>query len=58
MAEYRLTQRAWVDLIDINDFTEGKFGACQTEAYYVALVRSFGLLGRRSAREDRSPTRS
>jgi len=40
MAEYRLTQRAWVDLIDINDFTEGKFGACQTEAYYVALVRS------------------
>ena len=33
MAEYRLTQRARADLIDIYDFTEGKFGAYQAEAY-------------------------
>jgi len=44
MAEYRLTQRARADLIDIYDFTEGKFGVYQAEAYYAGLVRSFGLL--------------
>jgi toxin ParE1/3/4 len=44
MAEYRLTQRARADLIDIYDFTEGKFGAYQAEAYHAGLVRSFGLL--------------
>jgi toxin ParE1/3/4 len=43
MAEYRLTQRARADLIDIYDFTEGKFGAYQAEAYHAGLVRSFGL---------------
>ena len=44
MAEYRLTQRARADLIDIYDFTEGKFGVYQAEASYAGLVRSFGLL--------------
>jgi toxin ParE1/3/4 len=44
MAEYRFTQRARADLIDIYDFTEGKFGAYQAEAYHAGLVRSFGLL--------------
>ena len=44
MAEYRLTDRARADLIDIYDFTESKFGAYQAEAYYAGLVRSFGLL--------------
>jgi toxin ParE1/3/4 len=44
MAEYRLTDRARADLLDIYDFTEGKFGAYQAEAYYAGLVRSFGLL--------------
>ena len=44
MAEYRLTQRARANLIDIYDFTEGKFGAYQAEAYHAGLVRSFGLL--------------
>jgi len=44
MAEYRLTQRARADLIDIYDFTEGKFGAYQAEAYHAGLIRSFGLL--------------
>jgi len=32
MTEYRLTQRARADLIDIYDFTEEKFGAYQAEA--------------------------
>jgi toxin ParE1/3/4 len=44
MAEYRLTDRARADLIDIYDFTESKFGAYQADAYYAGLVRSFGLL--------------
>lgn len=44
MAEYRLTQRARADLIDIYDFTEEKFGGYQAEAYHAGLVRSFGLL--------------
>jgi toxin ParE1/3/4 len=44
MAEYRLTDRARADLIDIYDFTERKFGAYQAEAYYAGLIRSFGLL--------------
>ena len=44
MAEYRLTQRARADLLDIYDFTEGKFGAYQAEAYHAGLIRSFGLL--------------
>ena len=34
MAEYRLTDRARADLIDIYDFTEEKFGSYQAEAYY------------------------
>ena len=44
MAEYRLTDRARADLIDIYDFTESKFGSYQADAYYAGLVRSFGLL--------------
>lgn len=44
MAEYRLTQRARANLIDIYDFSEGKYGAYQAEAYHAGLIRSFGLL--------------
>jgi toxin ParE1/3/4 len=44
MAEYRLTDRARADLIDIYDFTESRFGAYQADAYYAGLVRSCGLL--------------
>ena len=44
MAEYRLTNRARADLIDIYDFTERNFGTYQADAYYAGLVRSFGLL--------------
>jgi toxin ParE1/3/4 len=34
MAEYRFSDRARADLIDIYDFTEDKFGAYQADAYY------------------------
>jgi toxin ParE1/3/4 len=44
MAEYRLTDRARADLIDIYDFTESRFGEYQADAYYAGLVRSCGLL--------------
>jgi toxin ParE1/3/4 len=44
MAEYRLTDRARADLIDIYDFTESRFGAYQADAYYAGLIRSFGLV--------------
>jgi toxin ParE1/3/4 len=44
MAEYRISDRARADLIDIYDFTESKFGPYQADAYYAGLVRSFGLL--------------
>jgi toxin ParE1/3/4 len=44
MAEYRLTERARTDLIEIYDFTEGKFGTYQADAYYAGLIRSLGLL--------------
>ena len=44
MAEFRLTDRARADLIDIYDFTESSFGAYQADAYYSGLIRSFGLL--------------
>jgi toxin ParE1/3/4 len=44
MAEYRLTDRARADLIDIYDFTESKFGAYQADAYYAGPIRSCGLL--------------
>jgi toxin ParE1/3/4 len=44
MAEYRLTERARADLIDIYDFTERRFGSYQADAYHAGLIRSFGLL--------------
>jgi plasmid stabilization system protein ParE len=44
MAEFRLTERARADLIDIYDVTESKFGAYQADAYYSGLVRSFAVL--------------
>jgi toxin ParE1/3/4 len=42
MAEYRLTERARADLLDIYDFTESRFGAYQADAYYAGLIRSLG----------------
>ena len=44
MAEYRLSERARLDLIAIYDFTESHFGGYQAEAYIAGLERSFSLL--------------
>jgi toxin ParE1/3/4 len=44
MAEFRLTDRARADLIDIHDFPESRFGTYQADAYYAGLIRSCGLL--------------
>ncbi len=44
MADFRLSDRARADLIDIYDFTEGAFGPYQAEAYHAGLERTFGLL--------------
>jgi plasmid stabilization system protein ParE len=40
MANFRLSDRARADLIDIYDFTEGAFGPYQAEAYHAGLERS------------------
>ncbi|MGA7809290.1 type II toxin-antitoxin system RelE/ParE family toxin [Bradyrhizobium sp.] len=40
MAEFRLTDRARADLIDIYEFTDRKFGSYQADAYYAGLVRT------------------
>jgi plasmid stabilization system protein ParE len=37
MAEYRLTEGARADLINIYDFTESKFGSYQADGYYAGL---------------------
>jgi plasmid stabilization system protein ParE len=44
MVEYKLTDRARGDLVDIYDFTENRYGAYQADAYYAGLIRTFGLL--------------
>jgi toxin ParE1/3/4 len=44
MAEYRLTEHARANLIEIYDFTESTFGTYQADAYYAGLIRSLGLL--------------
>ncbi len=44
MAEFRLSERAERDLIEIYNYTEATFGAYQAEAYHAGLERSFDLL--------------
>ena len=44
MAEFRLSERARADLIDIYAFTVANFGVYQADAYYAGLERIFGLL--------------
>lgn len=44
MAEFRLSERAERDLIEIYDFTEQTFGAYQAAAYHAGLERMFDLL--------------
>lgn len=44
MADFRLSERAERDLIEIYDYTEETFGAYQAEAYHAGLERTFDLL--------------
>ena len=44
MADFRLSQRARDDLIDIYFDGAEKFGRYQAEAYFSGLERSFGLI--------------
>jgi toxin ParE1/3/4 len=44
VAEYRLSVRARLDLLDIYAYSEAKFGRYQAEAYHAGLERTFGLL--------------
>ena len=44
VAEFRLSERAEQDLLDIYDHTERSFGAYQAEAYHAGLERIFDLL--------------
>ncbi len=46
MADFRLSERAEQDLIEIYDYTEATFGANQAEVYHAGLERTFGLLAR------------
>ncbi len=44
MADFRLSERAERDLIEIYDYTEETFGAYQADAYHAGLERTFDLL--------------
>lgn len=44
MAEFRLSERAERDLIEIYDYTEETFGAYQADAYHSGLERTFDLI--------------
>ena len=44
MADFRLSERAERDLIEIYDYTEENFGAYQADAYHAGLERTFDLL--------------
>ena len=44
MAEYRLSVRARLQLLDIYEFTTAMFGQYQAEAYHAGLERTFSLL--------------
>jgi toxin ParE1/3/4 len=44
VAEFRLSERAERDLIEIYDYTEETFGAYQADAYHAGLERTFDLI--------------
>jgi toxin ParE1/3/4 len=44
VAEFKLSVRTASDLLDIYEFTEGKFGRYQAEAYHAGFERTFGLI--------------
>jgi toxin ParE1/3/4 len=63
VADFRLSERAEHDLIEIYDYTEETFGAYQAEAYHAGLERTFDLLasfhriGRAAKRHARTSCR-
>jgi toxin ParE1/3/4 len=42
--EFRLSERAERDLVEIYDYTDQTFGAYQADAYHAGLERTFDLL--------------
>jgi toxin ParE1/3/4 len=44
VADFRLSERAERDLIEIYEYTEETFGAYQADAYHAGLERTFDLL--------------
>ncbi len=44
MPEFRLSERAERDLVEIYDYTDQTFGAYQADAYHAGLERTFDLL--------------
>lgn len=44
VAEFRLSERAERDHIEIHDYPEGTFGAYQAEAYHAGLERTLDLI--------------
>jgi toxin ParE1/3/4 len=44
VADFRLSERAEQDLIQIYDYTEETFGPYQADAYHSGLEHTFGLL--------------
>ena len=44
VADFRLSERAERDLIEIYDYTEETLGAYQADAYHAGLERTFDLL--------------
>jgi toxin ParE1/3/4 len=44
VANFRLSERAECDLIEIYEYTEETFGAYQADAYHAGLERTFDLL--------------
>ncbi|MGV3549441.1 type II toxin-antitoxin system RelE/ParE family toxin [Rhizobium sp.] len=44
MAEYRLSLQAESDLLSIYEYTLGRFGEYQAEAYHAGLEHSFALI--------------
>ncbi len=44
MADFRVSVRARLQLLEIYEFTAATFGPYQAEAYHAGLERTFGLL--------------
>ncbi len=44
MAEFRLSLRVRRTLIEIHEFTDGRFGRYQADAYHAGFEKTFGLI--------------